>query len=154
MAFVVLFGGLGMLAGSAARLLVGRLRRGARVPRPWCELLVGGLWAVLGGCWGVDQLSGVWLPLLLGVAWLAVAAGAVDFAHRRLPDALTLPALPVVLVLAGPLGAEAVGRGLAGAGVLFTAHLLVRLAAPAALGGGDVKLAGAVGAVLGAVSWP
>ncbi|WP_028925661.1 prepilin peptidase [Pseudonocardia acaciae] len=154
MAYVVVFGGLGMLAGSAARVLLGRLRRGARVPPPYLELAVGSVWAGAGGWWSVGGLAAAWLPLLLGVGWLAVAAGAVDIACRRLPDALTLPALPAAVLLAVPLGGAAVGRALAGAAVLLGAHLAVRLTAPAALGAGDVKLAAALGAVLGAVSWP
>lgn len=154
MAFVVFFGGLGMLAGSAARLLLGRLRRGARVPPPYLELAVGALWAGVGGWWSNGGLPGRWLPLLFGLAWLGVAAGAVDVLHRRLPDALTLPALPAAVLLAAPLGGAAMARAVAGAGVLLGAHLAVRMAAPAALGAGDVKLAGALGAALGAVSWP
>lgn len=153
MAHLVLFGGLGMLAGALGRLLLGRLRRGARIPPPWCEFAVGALWAGAGGWWAGGGLPGEWLPLLLGLSWLGVVAGAVDIARRRLPDALTLPALPAALLLAVPLGGAAVGRAALGAALLMAAHLAVRLVAPSALGAGDVKLAGALGAVLGAVSW-
>jgi leader peptidase (prepilin peptidase) / N-methyltransferase len=153
MASAVFFGGLGMLAGSVARLLLAWLRRGARVPPPYLEVAVGALWAGVGGWWSAGGLPWQWLPLLLGLAWLGVAAGAVDILHRRLPDALTVPALPAAVLLAVPLGAPAVGRAAAGAVVLLGAHLAVRLAAPSALGAGDVKLAGALGAALGAVGW-
>lgn len=153
MAFAVFFGGLGMLAGSAARLLLAWLRRGARVAPPYLELAVGALWAGVGGWWSAGGLPWRWLPLLLGLAWLGVAAGAVDILHRRLPDALTVPALPAAVLLAVPLGAGAVGRAAAGAALLLGAHLAVRLALPSALGAGDVKLAGALGAALGAVGW-
>jgi leader peptidase (prepilin peptidase) / N-methyltransferase len=153
MAVVVLFGGLGMLAGSVARWLLGWLRRGARVPPPWCELAVGALWAAAGRWWAAGAVAGEWLPLLLGLGWLTVAAGAVDIAHRRLPDALTLPAFPAAVLLAMPLGGAAVGRAVLGALTLAGTYLAVRLVAPAALGAGDVKLAGALGAVLTAVSW-
>jgi leader peptidase (prepilin peptidase)/N-methyltransferase len=154
MAHVVFFSGLGMLAGAAARRLLGRLRRGAPVARPWCELATGALWAASGYWWATGRLGGQWLPLLLGLAWLAVAAGAVDVLRRRLPDTLTLPALPGVLALAAPLGGAAVGRAACGAVVLAGGYLAVRLVAPAALGAGDVKLAAPVGAALAAVSWP
>lgn len=154
MAHVVFFAGFGMLAGALARWLLGRLRRGAAVARPWCELLTGLLWAASGTWWSAGRLGGQWLPLLLGLGWLAVAAGAVDLLRHRLPDALTLPALPVALMLTTPLGGAAVGRAASGAAVLAGGYLLIRLVAPAALGAGDVKLAAPVGAALAAVSWP
>jgi leader peptidase (prepilin peptidase)/N-methyltransferase len=154
MAHVVFFGGLGMLAGALARWLLGRLRRGADVPPPWCELLVGVLWAASGYWWAAGWLETAWLPLLLGLGWLAVAAGAVDLLHCRLPDALTVPALPAALLLAVPLGGAAVLRAALGAAALGGGYLLVRLVAPAAFGAGDVKLAAPLGAAMAAASWP
>lgn len=153
-AMVVVGAGLGVLAGAGARWLVGRLRRGARVPPPGCELLVGAAWAVVAGAWAGGALPARWVPVLLGLAWLGVAAGAVDLREHRLPDALTLPALPVALLLLVPLGTDAVGRALVGAVVATGAHLAVHLLAPPAMGCGDVKIAGPLGAVLAAVSWP
>ena len=144
----------GLPAGVAARRLLAHLRRGARVPPPWCELGVALAWGVSGALAGAGVLPWRWVPLLLGLGWLAVAAGAVDLLHHRLPDALTLPALPLTLVLLGPVGAAAVLRGLAGAGVAVAAYAAVHLVAPAAMGAGDVKLAAPLGAVLAAVSWP
>jgi leader peptidase (prepilin peptidase)/N-methyltransferase len=152
MAHLVFFGGLGMLAGALARWLLGRLRRGALVPPPYCELLVGALWAASGCWWAAGRLDPALLPLLLGLGWLAVAAGTVDVLHGRLPDALTLPALPAALLLAVPLGGAAVLRAVLGAGVLAGGYLAVRVLAPAALGAGDVKLAAGLGAGLGALS--
>lgn len=81
-----------------------------------------------------------------------------DLAQRRLPDALTLPAYPVAAVL---LVVAAVGSGdgglvlraLLGAVLWAGGYVAVRLTAPAALGGGDVKLAGSLGAVTAAASW-
>ncbi|HEY1973476.1 MAG TPA: prepilin peptidase [Pseudonocardia sp.] len=153
MAELVFFGGLGMLAGAAARALLGRLPRGALVGPPWCELTVGGLWAVAGHQWATGLLPGRWLPLLLGLGWLVAAAGAVDIAHRRLPDALTLPAFPMVLLLVMPLGQAPVGGAVGGGALLGAGYLAVRLCAPGSLGAGDVKLAVPLGAALGAVSW-
>lgn len=144
---------LGVFAGGGARRLVGRLRRGARVPPPWCEVAVAAVWGLSAAAWAAGRVSGEWLPLLLGLSWLGVAASAVDIVARRLPDALTLPAFPLLLLLSGPLGADAVGRAAVGAAVLFGAHLLVRLVAPAALGAGDVKFSAGLGVALGAVSW-
>jgi leader peptidase (prepilin peptidase)/N-methyltransferase len=100
-----------------------------------------------------------WLPVPLVLGWFAVPLVAADLARRRLPDVLTLPAYPVlgatiaVAATAGP-GIGLAWRALIGAVVFGGAHALVRALAPAAMGGGDVKLAGSLGAVLGAVGWP
>lgn len=144
----------GALAGARARLLLGRLRRGARVPPPWCELAAASAWAVTGAAWAAGAVPAAWMPALLGLGWLGVAAGAVDLRHRRLPDALTLPALPAAVLLVVPVGLDAVPRALAGAAVLAAGHAAVHLLAPQALGAGDVKLAAPLGAVLAAGSWP
>ena len=80
------------------------------------------------------------------LAWLAVLS-CYDVRHRRLPNVLTLPGAGVIL-LAAALG----GRGLpalAGAAALAAMYLLVHLAAPAAMGAGDVKLAIGLGGLAG-----
>ena len=143
----------GLLAGAGARLLLRRLRRGTRVPPPWCELGVALAWGAVGAAAGAGAVPVLWLPVLLGLGWLAVAAGAVDLRQHRLPDALTLPALPLALLLLVPLGAEVVLRAGLGAVVAFVAYATVHLAAPAGMGAGDVKLAAPLGAVLAGVSW-
>lgn len=79
-------------------------------------------------------------------AWLA-ALSVYDIRQRRLPNWLTLPGAAVVLV-----AAAASGRGVAaalGGFALFACYLVVHLLAPAALGGGDVKLALGLGALTG-----
>jgi leader peptidase (prepilin peptidase) / N-methyltransferase len=139
----------GLCAGTGARLLLRRLRRGTRVPPPWCELGVASAW----GASGAAAVPVRWLPVLLALGWLAVAAGTVDVLAGRLPDALTLPALPTALLLLVPVGGDAVARGVAGAVVAVAAHAAVHFVAPAAMGGGDVKLAAPLGAVSAAVSW-
>jgi leader peptidase (prepilin peptidase)/N-methyltransferase len=144
----------GAAAGYAVRLLLRRLRRGALIRPPWCETAVGLLWAGPVAAWAAGALPAGWVPALLGLGWFGVAAGAVDLAHRRLPDALTLPALPVALLLLLPLGATAVLHGLAGAAVAAVAHAAVHLVAPRAMGAGDVKLAAPLGVVLAAAGWP
>jgi leader peptidase (prepilin peptidase)/N-methyltransferase len=147
------YGGAGIAAGAAARRLLAGLRRGTRVHAPLCELTTGALWAVIGGLWGAGRLPSAWLPALLGLGWLGVAAGLVDVRHRRLPDTLTAPAACLAPLSLLPLGLVAVGRGLLGALVAVAGYGLVHLLRPTALGLGDVKLAAPLGAVLGAGSW-
>ncbi len=88
------------------------------------------------------------LGVTVGVvlAWLVVLS-CYDIRTRRLPNALTLPGAAVILLAAG-----FAGRGLpalAGAAALAAVYLLVHLAAPAAMGAGDVKLAIALGGLAG-----
>ncbi len=87
----------------------------------------------------------VWAgPVVL--VWLVVLSG-YDIRQRRLPNALTLPGAAVILAVA-----YVTGRGLpalAGAAALAGVYLLVHVAAPAAMGGGDVKLAIGLGALTG-----
>jgi leader peptidase (prepilin peptidase) / N-methyltransferase len=82
----------------------------------------------------------------LVLTWLA-ALSCYDIRRRRLPNALTLPGAAVIV-----LAAAAAGRlvpALGGAAALAGAYLLVHLAAPAALGAGDVKLAIGLGGLAG-----
>ena len=93
-------------------------------------------------------------PALTAFAVLGGVLAVVDARTHRLPDAILLPGGATVLVLLGgaavtmgePLRAVGVAGGAAGA---FVACLTVHLARPSAFGGGDVKLAGLCGAVLG-----
>jgi len=140
---------LGFLAGAAGAWLLGRLRRGADVHWLWCAVPNSVLWTVA----ALRHPPPHWLAVTLALGWLAVLLTATDVLHRRLPDALTLPAYPVLAVLLVPAGLDVGLRALVG-GLLFgVGHLVVRLVSPGALGGGDVKLAAPLGAVLGAVSY-
>ncbi|QFZ22097.1 prepilin peptidase [Saccharothrix syringae] len=121
--------------------------RGAVVRPLWCAAPVAVLWWL-----SALLVPPEWLPLALLLAWLGVLLSAVDLRHRRLPDVLTLPAWPLVGAALWWAGAEP-RRALAGGAVFFAGHLVVRLVAPSAMGGGDVKLAAPVGAVLASVSW-
>jgi leader peptidase (prepilin peptidase) / N-methyltransferase len=151
---VVVLSVAGAVAGAGARVLLGRLRRGARVPPPWCEVAVALLWACSGAAWAAGLVALAWLPVLLGLGWLVAAAGVVDVLHRRLPNALTVPALPTALLLLLPVGPAAVVRGAGGAALAVAVHALVHLLDAGALGAGDVELAAPLGAVLAAVAWP
>ncbi|MFJ9574540.1 prepilin peptidase [Streptomyces bacillaris] len=95
----------------------------------------------------------------LGAAqyWLAacgVALAIIDLKVQRLPDILTLPASTgtILLLAGGALAGEpgSFSRVLAAAGVVTAAYLILVVTG---LGMGDVKLAPAIGALLGWSSW-
>lgn len=78
--------------------------------------------------------------------WL-VALSVYDIRERRLPNVLTLAGAVVIVA-----GAVCCGRGIPavyGAVGLAGLYLLVHLAAPSAMGAGDVKLAIGLGALTG-----
>lgn len=129
------------------------LRRCSGLTAPGCPAALGVAGAGLGLFAAGGVLAARWLPLLAVLCWLVVAGTSTDLAHRRLPNVLTLPALPVVLVALVPAGGTAVLRAGAGALLLAGAYAVVHLVAPVAMGAGDVKLAGPVGAAVTAPGW-
>lgn len=81
------------------------------------------------------------------LAWF-VGLSCYDVRERRLPNWLTIPGAAAILV-----GAAVSGHGASaavGAASLFAIYLALHLMAPAAMGGGDVKLAIGIGALTGA----
>ncbi len=90
---------------------------------------------------------------------LGVALAAIDIAVQRLPDLLTLPAYPILIALL--TGAAIAGhdfaallRAVLGGLALAGVYLVLALLSPGQLGGGDIKLAGVAGLVLGWLGWP
>lgn len=89
---------------------------------------------------------------------LGVTLSAIDLAVQRLPDRLVLPAFPALIGLLGAAAlighdGAALARAVAGGAALAAVFLLLALARPGQLGGGDVKLAGLTGLALGWLSW-
>jgi len=148
----------GAAAGATAQTLLTRLRRGATVHKGWCAGLVAALWALAGWRTETGHLPWWWLPIPLVAAWFAVALTVVDLKHRRLPNALTFAAYPATALTtvfaATQSGWQVVTGALLGGAALGTTYLAIHLLYPTAMGGGDVKLSGSQGAVLGAVGWP
>lgn len=79
---------------------------------------------------------------------LCAAASYTDLRSRKIPDLLTLPAMVVALVL-GFVGAGLPGLLGAATGLLVCGMVLGLVALAGGMGGGDVKLMAAVGALLG-----
>lgn len=118
------------------------------------ELLTGSLFAALTARLGMVAI----LPAVLVAVAALVALAAIDLEHLRLPTRVVYPALALtgtLIVLAalvqgawGHLGAAAVA-----AAVWFALFFVLNLAAPRALGFGDVRLAPLLGSVLGWFGW-
>ncbi|WP_439663380.1 prepilin peptidase [Lentzea sp. HUAS TT2] len=88
-----------------------------------------------------------------------VALSFVDTAVHRLPDVLTLPAYPLVLILltvaaltGGTFGA--LGRAVLGGLTLAFVYRVLEFLNPAGMGYGDVKLSGVIGMALAWLGWP
>jgi leader peptidase (prepilin peptidase)/N-methyltransferase len=152
---ILLFAVAGLVTGLAGRRVL--RAAGAEVPPGWCEAVSAVLWALVAWRWSAPGRPGWWLPVPLSVTAVAVPLAMADFRYLRLPNVLTAAAYPVVgaaIGVAASQGGAALGvRAVAGAVVFAVVHALVRRCAPGSLGAGDVKLAGSVGAVLGAVGW-
>ncbi|HUD40350.1 MAG TPA: A24 family peptidase [Streptosporangiaceae bacterium] len=92
----------------------------------------------------------------LGV--IGVALSQIDLAVQRLPDRLTLPAYPALVTLltvAAAVGDDwaALIRAVLAGLALGGGYLVLSLVSGGQVGGGDVKLAGLAGLVLGWLSW-
>ena len=144
---------IGAAIGWGIRRLLAVLRRGA-VLRPGgleaiCALVTG---VGFGLAWGSPLIG-----LVVWAGWLGVALGAVDLRHHRLPDALTLPAIPITMLVVGvtewlrPEAGSAV-TALVVAAVLSGLFLLLAMVAPSGMGHGDVKLVPSLALMTGYVS--
>ncbi|WP_062429259.1 prepilin peptidase [Herbidospora daliensis] len=110
------------------------------------EAITGLLFGVL--AWRYAETPAL-IPAFLLAAWAGVVLTVTDLRTWRLPDVVTLPAYPVLLIALAPTGRLLVAAacGLAMAGI----YLILWFGRPSGIGFGDVKLAGLVGLVAGAV---
>jgi prepilin peptidase CpaA len=81
---------------------------------------------------------------------LALVAGAVDFRTRKIPNLITIPGVVAGITLRTAISGWA-GTKVAVEGVLLALVLLLPLVLARALGAGDWKLMGAVGAFVGPI---
>lgn len=116
------------------------------------------LWAV-----AVSRADGqaASIPVVVALLYLmaiSVALTMIDLDTHRLPNAVVLPAYPVLIVLLGAASAlsgewDALLRGVIGMFALTGAYLLLAVLVPGGMGLGDVKLAGVLGLVLAYLGW-
>ncbi|MFC4531726.1 prepilin peptidase [Sphaerisporangium dianthi] len=142
-------GALRRVYRAEAREAFRRVSRAVPLPAwpPSIEVLVAAVSGLVAWKLAGTGLLAAWLYMALTGCALAV----IDWRTRRLPDALTLPSYPIVAALLIPTGraADALLGGLALAG----AYAVLWFARPTGLGLGDVKLAGLVGMLTGALGW-
>lgn len=125
---------------------------------PLVEATTGALFAVVGyGVMSQPLPGAAQVAVFVAYAYaaaLGLVLALIDLDTHRLPNTLTLSAYPVTavaLLTASALGAgwDAALRAVIGAAALFLFYGLLRLISPRGMGGGDVKLAGVLGAYLG-----
>ncbi|MCC4907643.1 A24 family peptidase [Microbacterium sp. cx-59] len=88
----------------------------------------------------------------------SVVLAIIDLRTHRLPNRIVLPGYPVAIVLFGIAALLrpdpwALGRALLAGAILFAFYLLLRMLQRGGMGGGDVKLAGVIGIMLGFAGW-
>ena len=183
-AWTVAGGIIGFVAGLLLRSTVFRLSvssgEPARTSCSRCAADVGGRFAVrcahcrgwLGTPLVLELVTAAVVALLLWrfagtadaapfafIGAMGVALAAVDIAVQRLPNRLTLPLYPGLVVLFGLVTVldghpSYLLRALLGGVVLGGGYLVLAALSRGSLGLGDVKLAGGVGIALGWLGWP
>ena len=143
--------------GTGAYRLEDEVDRPLPGPRAALAVAVPVLWGVL--AWRLGGLShGAALPAYLLLAWAGVALLWIDVDVHRLPEGLTLPVIPVLVVLlavasatTGDWGAllRAVLCGAAG----WLVYAVLAFVVPGGLGLGDATLGGLVALPLGYLGW-
>ncbi|MEV0613123.1 prepilin peptidase [Nonomuraea sp. NPDC050404] len=136
---------IGLICGDRIRALAGSYDEAPAQARTWppgLELVS----AVVAGL--VAWRAG---PPYVCFAVIAVALAVVDWRTSTLPDAITLPAYPIVALALLPTGE--LPRALAGGAAMLAVYGLLWLLRPDQMGFGDVKLAGLIGMASAAMSW-
>lgn len=155
----LVMGGLGQLTGR--ELATG----GYRIPedeaehapgRPWWPGLATGALAALAAVAVGDLAQWAALPAFLLFAWLTVGLVWIDLDVHRLPVGLVVPSGGALLVLLAVASLASGGSrwlgAVVGAAVMGAVYLLLGLLPGGGVGGGDIRLAPVIGALLGWLS--
>ncbi|MFT4051915.1 MAG: A24 family peptidase [Microbacterium sp.] len=133
---------------------------GARIPirDPLIEAETALAFAVVGAGGYLGWYPAALLPALVSWAAISIALTVIDLDHHRLPNPIVLPSYPltaVLLVVASVVMGDARRLVIAAIGclVLFGLYWVLAVASPGGMGFGDVKLAGALGMLLGWLGW-
>lgn len=118
--------------------------------RPASAAITGVSWGLVVWRMGLDPA----LPAILAFVAAGAVLAIVDVVEQRLPNRVLGPGSVVVAVLMGVAAAVTGGWSALlwaalGGVAMFGAFLMIALASPAAIGMGDVKLAGLIGLLLG-----
>jgi len=149
-----------LVTSLVAGILTPWVRKVAGADSAWFSSRTHVLLAGLGGA-GAAAMAQVWGELV-AFALLALACAllvVIDLAVYRLPNIITGPMYPILLValtIQAAFGGDwsRLGRAVAGGAVLAVGYLVLALLVPTGLGLGDVKLAGLLGVFLGWTGWP
>jgi leader peptidase (prepilin peptidase) / N-methyltransferase len=126
---------------------------------PAVELTSGLLFAAVAARFLLVEPADPWaLPGFWLLAWALLCISLIDAATRRIPNRISYPLAPALLILLG--GAALAGgepgvalRALLGGFAGFGALLALALINPRGMGMGDVKLAASLGIALGYLGW-
>lgn len=156
---------LGLIVGGYVRAFAagfGETRRPAEVrealarairtlPAPRSPYLAEGATATAAAlvAWRLADAGGWIVAAWLYAVVVGVALAMIDWRTWRLPDVITLPSYPVLLALLAPSGRLL--DALVAGGAFAGCYAVLWFLRPTGLGLGDVKLAGLIGLVTGAV---
>lgn len=134
-----------------------RLPTSRRWPAAAVAVLLALIWGLL--AWRLGGVAGgAVLPAYLLLGWVTIPLGWVDVDVHRLPEGLTLPAVPMLAALLAVASATTGDWGALGRAVVcgvagFLLYFLIAWFAPSMMGFGDATLAALLALAVGWLGW-